>query len=92
MSVPAPACDKLDHAEDAASDSGIPLIAAIFPKTALTAPYIVEFVADFDAHHVFGMLVAEMALDAQTQRRAMGDFEILLDPASREGPGPPRDE
>ena len=33
----------------------------------------VEPVGHLDAHDVFGLLVAELALDPQPQRRAMGD-------------------
>lgn len=51
----------------------IPLIAAIFPKSAPAAPETVEAVRDLDTHQIFCLLVAELAFDTQPQRRAMAD-------------------
>lgn len=48
-----------------ASNPGVPLIATVLPKPAIAAPEIIEPIADLDAHHIFRMLVAEMALDPQ---------------------------
>jgi hypothetical protein len=36
------------------SDSGVPLIAAIFPKTSLAAAKVVKIFDDLEAHHVLG--------------------------------------
>jgi len=70
---------KLAHAQAYrfCLDAGIPLIATILPKPAAAAPEIVELVADLDAHDIFGVLVTEMALDAQAQRRSALDPQIL---------------
>src|ERR1700683_264939 len=57
------------------SNPRIPVIAAVFPVTAAAAGDAREAVGDLDAVHIFGVFVAELAFDAQAQRRTMGDFE-----------------
>jgi hypothetical protein len=55
------------------SDPGVPLVAAIFPKSALAAPQPVEPVGHLDAHQIFCVLVAELPFDPQPQRGAVAD-------------------
>jgi hypothetical protein len=50
------------------SDPGIPLVTAIFPEPPVAAPEPVEPVGQLDAHHIFGVLVAELPFDPQPQR------------------------
>jgi hypothetical protein len=47
------------------SDPHIPLVIAILPKPALGVPNPVEPVGHLDAHHIFGVLVAELPFDPQ---------------------------
>src|SRR5258708_6819347 len=56
-----------------ASDSGVPLVAAVLPESALAAAHIREGLDRLDPHHIFRHLVAELALDTQAQRGAMRD-------------------
>ncbi len=57
-------------------DSGIPLVAAlILPIAALAETDPGEAVDGFDPHHIFGVLVAELALDPEAERRAVADLE-----------------
>src|SRR5262245_5200057 len=55
------------------SDAGIPLVAQILPEATAAAPNAAEAFDRFDPHHVFRHLVAELPLDAEPQRRAVGD-------------------
>ena len=48
------------------SDPCIPLVTAIFPEPAIAAPEVIEPITYLDPHDIFGMLVAKMALHAQT--------------------------
>jgi len=57
------------------SDPGIPLVAAIFPEPTLSAPDLVEPAGHLDAHHIFCVLVAELAFDPQPQGGAMANGE-----------------
>src|SRR5271165_2617115 len=61
----------------AASDARVPLVAAVFPVAALAAVEARQAVGELDALDVFGLLVAELALDPQAQGRAVGDVERL---------------
>src|SRR4051794_26427764 len=54
------------------------IIVAILPEAAFSVPQAGEAVARFDPHQIFGLLVAELALDAQAQRRAVGDLEVAV--------------
>ncbi len=49
------------------SNPCVPLIAAVFPETAIAAPQTGKAVDDLNAHDVFGLLVAELPFDPQTQ-------------------------
>jgi hypothetical protein len=53
------------------SDPCIPLVTTIFPKPAVAAPEFVEPVGQLNAHHIFGVLVAELPFDPQPQRGTM---------------------
>jgi hypothetical protein len=53
------------------SDPRIPLVTAIFPKPALSAPKPVEPASQFNAHNIFCVLVAELPFDPQPERGAM---------------------
>src|ERR1700730_321128 len=57
------------------SDSRTPLVIAILPKPALGVPEPVEPVGHLDAHHIFGVLVAELPFDPQPQRGTVTDGE-----------------
>src|SRR5262245_59683384 len=59
-------------------DPGVPRIAKIFPIAALATPDILEAFDRLDTHEVFRHLVTELALDAQPQRRTMGNVEHLV--------------
>ena len=52
------------------SNSGVPLVAAVLPVAALPARDLVETRDQLDTHDVFRVLVAQLALDAQADRRA----------------------
>ena len=56
---------------------GVPLVAAVLPEAAAAAAEAGEAVDQLDAHDVFRLLVAELALDPQPQRRAMRDRQVL---------------
>ena len=57
------------------SNPRIPLIAAIFPEPALSAPDPVEPIGQFDAHHIFCVLVAELPFDPQPERGSVADCQ-----------------
>src|SRR5262245_52558030 len=57
------------------SNAGVPLIAAIFPEAAAAAANSGEPLHRLDTHHIFRHLVAELALDAEPERRTVGDRE-----------------
>src|SRR5438105_57387 len=59
------------------SQSRIPLVAAVFPETAFAPTDTIEPVDGLDAGDVLGVLVADVTLDPQPQRRAMGDRQGL---------------
>src|ERR1700731_4515318 len=59
------------------SNPGIPFVAAIFPIAALAAVQPGEAAHELDARDVFRHLVAELTLEPEAQRRAMGDVELL---------------
>src|SRR5207244_401359 len=63
-------CDR-EERHTAPSQPRIPLVAAIFPEAALALADTVEPFDGLDAGQVFGVLVADLALDAQPQRRAV---------------------
>src|SRR5262249_30997656 len=62
----------------------VPFIAAIFPKSAPAASKTVEAVRNLDTHQILCVLVAELAFDAQPQRRAMTDRERRVVKAMRQ--------
>src|SRR5580765_4668493 len=62
----------------AESDAGVPLVAVVFPITALPARDLVEALHELDAQHVLRVLVTELALDAQADRRAVRDRQPLV--------------
>ncbi|EEF25729.1 conserved hypothetical protein, partial [Ricinus communis] len=57
-------------------DARIPFVAPVFPVAAVTAPQVLQAVDDLDAHDVLGLLVAELPLHAQAQRRAVADARV----------------
>src|SRR5436190_22998339 len=61
----------------APSQPRIPLVAAIFPEAALALADAVESFDGLDAGQVFGVLVADLALDPQPQRRAVADRQRI---------------
>src|SRR5476651_1479937 len=56
----------------AVSDPGVPGVAAVLPIAAAPAGDPREIVDRLDVHDVFRHLVAELVLDPQAQRRAVG--------------------
>src|ERR1700732_1948792 len=59
------------------SDPRVPLITAIFPIAAVAAVQIGEALHQLDPHDVFRHLVAKLPLEAQPQRRAVGNGQWL---------------
>src|SRR5438309_1256424 len=59
-------------------DPRVPLVAAILPVPPLPATDGREGLHQLDPHDVFGHLVAELALDAQPERRAVLDRERAI--------------
>ncbi len=61
------------------SNPRIPLVTAIFPKPALSAPEPVEPVSQLDAHQIFCVLVAELPFDPQPQWGAVayGERDVV---------------
>src|SRR5690606_15457609 len=59
------------------SDTRVPLIAAVLPVTALAIADLVEAGHCLNPRQVLGVLVAEVALDAQPQRSSVADRERL---------------
>src|SRR5262245_3589502 len=57
------------------SNAGVPLIAAIFPEAAAAAANSGKPLHRLDTHYVFCHLVAELALDAEPERRAMRNWQ-----------------
>src|ERR1700722_4210556 len=57
------------------SNPRVPFVAAVLPEAAAAARDLGEIVDRLDAHDVLRHLVAELALDPQSQRRAVLDFE-----------------
>src|SRR5206468_2531677 len=58
------------------SDPGVPLIAAgVLPIAALAPIEPCQPVAQLDPHHVFGLLVAELAFDPEPHGRAVAERE-----------------
>ena len=53
------------------ADTGVPLVAVVFPVATLAAGDLVEARDELDAHDVLRVLVAELAFDAQADRRAI---------------------
>src|SRR5665647_3348153 len=53
------------------SNSGVPLVAEIFPEPTASPAHHGKARYRLDALHVLGVLVAQLALDAQADRRAM---------------------
>src|SRR5260370_23804321 len=60
------------------SDPRVPLVAAVFPVAAAAARDVVEALHQLDRHHVLGHLVAELPLDAQAERGALGHRQRLV--------------
>src|SRR5262245_17137426 len=60
-----------------ASDSCVPLVTVVLPVAALASCDVREAFDEFDAQQVLRVLVAELALDAQAQRRAVLDRQGL---------------
>src|ERR1700737_4252344 len=59
------------------SNPAIPFVAAVFPEAALAGAELGVAVDRLDFHDVFRHLVAELAFDAEAERRAMGDRKSL---------------
>src|SRR5215469_3221347 len=59
------------------SQPRVPLVAAVLPEAAPAARDVAEAVRHFDAVDVFGVFVADLPLDPQPQRRAVGDRQGL---------------
>src|SRR5205807_9266514 len=69
-------------------DPRVPLVAAILPVPPLPATDGREGLHQLDAHDVLGHLVAELALDAQTERRAVLDRQrAVVDLVREDGLG-----
>ena len=45
--------------------TGVPLVSAIFPKPAFASADLAEVLDHLDSHHVFRVLVTQLALHAQ---------------------------
>jgi hypothetical protein len=67
-----------DQARRRASNPGVPLVALVFPVAALAATDVGQAGHQLDRADVFGLLVAELALDAAAQRRAVADRQGLV--------------
>src|SRR6185369_2141364 len=52
-------------------DPGVPLVTLIFPIAALAAGDVGEALDQLDPHQIFGVLVAQLTLDPQPDRRAV---------------------
>src|SRR5438270_12947329 len=59
-------------------DSRIPSVAQILPIAALAPAHLPEAVDQFDAHHVFCHLVAELPLDPEPDRRPVRNRQSLV--------------
>lgn len=46
-------------------NTGIPFISTIFPEATLSATYLRQILRHLDSHNVLGMLITELALDAE---------------------------
>src|SRR5262245_49971964 len=57
------------------SNAGVPFVAAIFPEAAVAATNPGKPLPRLDTHYVFRHLVAELALDAEPERRAMRNWQ-----------------
>ena len=55
----------------------IPIVTSVLPITAVATGDLGKAVNDFDRPDVLGHLVPELLLDAQAQRRAVGDRQRL---------------
>ncbi len=56
----------------------VPSVTLVFPIAALALADPRKAVDRLDAHDELGVLVAELPFDAQTNRRAMADFQRLV--------------
>ena len=69
------------------SRAGIPVVALVFPVATTAAGDLAEAVDQFDRPNVLGHLVAELLLDAHTQRCAVRDRQPLaVEPVGPAGP------
>src|SRR5690349_24549293 len=55
------------------SDARVPLVPLVLPVAAVSAGDVREALDELDAHHVLRVLVAQLALDAKADRRAVPD-------------------
>src|SRR6202140_5327373 len=51
----------------------VPLISAIFPKSSFTAADTIKVLGRVNSHYILGVFVAQLTLNAQPQRCAVGD-------------------
>src|SRR6202050_1379333 len=51
----------------------IPLVSAIFPKSSFTAADVTKVLDRANSHHILGVFVTQLSLNAQSQRCAVGD-------------------
>ena len=57
------------------SNTGVPFIAAVFPKAAAATANAGDVLHRLDAHHIFRHLVAELPLDAEPEWCSMRNGE-----------------
>ena len=59
------------------SNAGVPLVAVVFPIAAFATSDVRKAFDQLDPHHILGVLVAELPLDAQANRCTVGNRQIL---------------
>src|SRR5262245_21769920 len=56
-------------------NSGVPFIALVFPISAFPTADVAEGLDQLDTHHILRVLIAELALESEPQRRTMRDIQ-----------------
>src|SRR5262245_26045697 len=72
------AFDAVSYMRVGRSDAGVPLVSLVLPVATHAARDAREALDELEADDVLGMLVSELALDAQAERRAVLDGQRLV--------------